>query len=80
MKLRFQQAVRAHIQQTQEDMDSPDSFNQFSPHEILAQSVQDAGEELLKGNPERNKPWSVMGCHYLLPLCEARNHAQAKAF
>eukprot|EP00957_Ditylum_brightwellii_P013892 1047674-Ditylum_brightwellii.AAC.1 len=21
-----------------------------------------------------------MGCHYLLPLCEARNNAQAKAF
>jgi hypothetical protein len=61
-------------------MESPDSFVHFSPHEILAQAVQDAKEELLKGNPERNKPWFVMGCHYLLPLCKAKNNAQTKAF
>ena len=61
-------------------MDSPDSFVHLTPHEILTQAVQDAKEELLKGNPECNKPWFVMGCHYLLPLCEARNNAQAKAF
>eukprot|EP00957_Ditylum_brightwellii_P119224 9095383-Ditylum_brightwellii.AAC.1 len=61
-------------------MESPDSFVHLSPHEMLAQTVQDAKEELLKGNPERNKTWFVMGCHYLPPLCEARNNAQAKAF
>eukprot|EP00957_Ditylum_brightwellii_P197433 15042183-Ditylum_brightwellii.AAC.1 len=61
-------------------MESPDSFVHLSPYKILAQAVQDADEELLKGNPERNKPWFVMGCHYLLPLCKARNNAQAKAF
>ena len=80
MKIKFQQAVRAQIQQTQKDMDSSDSFKQFLPHNILAQAVQDAEEELLKGNPERNKPWFIMGYRYLLPLCEERNHAQAKAF
>eukprot|EP00957_Ditylum_brightwellii_P032813 2487568-Ditylum_brightwellii.AAC.1 len=80
MNLRFQQAVRAQIQQTQKDMDSPNSFVQFLPPKILAQSVQYAEEELLKGNPEHNKPWCVMGCHYFLPLCKARNHAQAKTF
>eukprot|EP00957_Ditylum_brightwellii_P089591 6823650-Ditylum_brightwellii.AAC.1 len=57
MKLRFQQAVKAQIQQTQKDMESPNSFVQFLPHEILAQAVQEAKEELLKGNPERDKPW-----------------------
>eukprot|EP00957_Ditylum_brightwellii_P130386 9946630-Ditylum_brightwellii.AAC.1 len=61
-------------------MNSLDSFIQFLPCEILAQAVQDAEEELLKGHPECNKPWFVMGCHYLLPLCETKNHVQAKAF
>eukprot|EP00957_Ditylum_brightwellii_P119103 9084200-Ditylum_brightwellii.AAC.1 len=80
MKLRIQQAIRAQIQQIQEDMDSPDSFVQFLPHEILAQAVQDTEEELLNGSPEHNKPWFVMDCNYLLPLCKARNYTQAKAF
>eukprot|EP00957_Ditylum_brightwellii_P142223 10835482-Ditylum_brightwellii.AAC.1 len=61
-------------------MDSPKSLGQFSPHEILAQAVQDAEEELFKGNPEHKKPWFIMGCHYLLHLCKTRNHAQPNVF
>eukprot|EP00957_Ditylum_brightwellii_P204662 15340316-Ditylum_brightwellii.AAC.1 len=80
MKLKFQQAIRSSIKLTKKNLSSPESFVQFPPHKFLAQAVQDTDEELLKGNPEQNKPWFLMECHYFLPLCKARNHVQANAF
>eukprot|EP00957_Ditylum_brightwellii_P102032 7777002-Ditylum_brightwellii.AAC.1 len=66
MKIKFQQAVRAQTQQTQKNMNSPDSFVQFLPHKILAQAVHDAEEELLKGNPEFACAVEVDGTLYVM--------------
>eukprot|EP00957_Ditylum_brightwellii_P018099 1363550-Ditylum_brightwellii.AAC.1 len=45
----------------------------------LSQAITDAEQELLLGNPEKDKPWFIAASNYLLPLCNTRDHAQMRA-
>jgi hypothetical protein len=73
MKRKFQQSIRQRLEKLKEqNNDSPSMTD-------LSQAISDAEQELLLGNPEKDKPWFIAASDYLLPLCNARDHAQMRA-
>eukprot|EP00957_Ditylum_brightwellii_P081402 6191647-Ditylum_brightwellii.AAC.1 len=73
MKRKFQQSIRQRLEELKEPNNNSPSINN------LTQAIKEAEQELLLGNPEKDKPWFITASDYLLPLCDARDHAHMRA-
>eukprot|EP00957_Ditylum_brightwellii_P162542 12377726-Ditylum_brightwellii.AAC.1 len=73
MKKKFQQSSRQQLEELKDSNDNSTSINN------LTQAIKETKEECLLGNPKKDESWFVTASHYLLPLCNARDHAQMRA-